>query len=177
MYTERKIHGGLVGTVFLISALLVFMFHTRTAQQKLAELKARQHALTQEVNALSGEKSKLTPRGTLTEVEQKDLAFAIPERLEQDVIVGDLNRMSKTANVSFNSLSFTLQKNEDIPSVNISASFVGLESEIIRFLKLVETNPRKFIIQDAGVTRIKSSAGLDLLNLNITLKAFYRKDS
>lgn len=175
MYTERKIHGGLVGSVFLISALIVFSVHTRAAQQEVNSLKVTSQKLNQEINALTGNQSELTPRGTLSEVEQKDLAMAIPQGLEQDTIIADLNRISKTANVSFNSLSFTKQAAVDIPSVSISASFQGTDTDIVRFLKLVETNPRKLLVQDAGVVRSQGSAGLDLLNLTITLKAFYRE--
>lgn len=176
MYTESKIHGGFLGTIFVIAALIVFFFHTRAVKQELADLNQKQSVLTQEVEALSGKKSELTPKGTLSEVEQKDLAQAIPQHLEQETIIADLNRMAKTANVSFNALSFNLQKTE-LPTVVISASFQGTPNDIIRFLKLVEVNPRKLTVKDAGVMRSQSVGGLDLVNLNLTLQAFYRTAS
>ena len=174
MYTERKIHGGFIGTIFLIATFVLFFFHTRPAQNELRARRADVAVLQNDVDALSVEKTELTPAGTLSEVEQKDLDQAIPQGVQQDVIITDLNRMAKTADVTFNALTFSLQQNKTLPTVEISAGFQGVSGNIIRFLKMVETNSRKFVVKDAGVTRAESAGGLELMNLNLTLQAFYR---
>ncbi|MEK7524043.1 MAG: hypothetical protein AAB588_03340 [Patescibacteria group bacterium] len=174
MYTERKIHTGFVGTLFVIAAVLLFLFHTRPAQKELNGLKMQAQVLSQELAGLQEKRSQLTAQGTLTEVEQKELDRKIPLALEQDQIVLDIEKMSKSADVSFNALTFNLDQNTLLPTVTISASFQGTSTNIMRFLKALEVNPRKFVIRDAGVTRTESVEGLDIVNLNVTFQSFFR---
>lgn len=178
MYTQRKIHSGFVGSVLLVAALLLFVAHTRPAQKKLDELKNAVAALGQEVASLSGTSPQQADTATadLSEVEKKELDQAIPETLEQDIILSDLNRIAKTADVSFNALTFSLDTKDTLPTVNISAGFAGTPANMIRFVKMVEQNPRKLLVKDAGVSRSESAGGLELMSLNLTLQSFYRHD-
>ncbi|GEM_PF-5373417 len=176
MYTQRKIHSGFVGSVLLIAALLLFFAHTRPAQKKLDELKNTVAALGQEVANLSGISKEMadTTTADLSEVEKKELDQAIPETLQQDIILSDLNRIAKTADVSFNALTFSLDTNDALPTVNIAAGFQGTPANMIRFIKMVEQNPRKLLVKDAGVSRSESAGGLELMSLNLNLQSFYR---
>lgn len=180
MYTEKKIHSGFVGTLFLIATAVLLVFHTLPAQRELAQLQANVASLQEEVKNLSGENplaaSGAAAADTLSEVEQKELQKAIPEHLDQDTIVTDLNKMAKSADVSFSALTFSLNGGESLPGVNVSAGFQGTAADIIRFLKMVEVNPRKFVVKDAGISRAETTGGLELVNLNVTLQAFYRQD-
>lgn len=174
-YQERKIHSGLVGTLVFLSMLVLFFFHTRPAARTLSELKAQVSEVEQDIEKIAVSKTELTEQGELSEVERKELDHAIPENLEQDVLITDLNKIAKTADVSFNALTFNVLQNNTLPTVEISAGFQGTPQNIIRFLKIVEVNPRKLVVKDAGINRSESSGGLELMNLTVTLQAFYRK--
>lgn len=177
MYTQKKIHGGFVGSLFLIAAVLLFFFHTRPAARQNSELQNQLDQLAAAVQTLEEKSPAGLSGGAVSEVELKELDNAIPETLEQDGIIIDLNTIAKTANVSFNALTFNLQKQTDLPAVNISAGFQGSSADIIRFLKMLEVNPRKFLVKEAGVSHSESAGGIDLANLNLTLQAFYRQGS
>lgn len=176
MYTQRKIHGGFVGSILLAASLLLLFAHTRPTQQKLGELKNNVAALEQEVNIFSGAVQEDVATADLSEVEKKELDKTIPETLQQDTIISDLNNIAKTADVAFNALTFNLDKKGELPTINISASFQGSAGNIIRFVKMLEVNPRKLLVKDAGITRSESAGGLELMNLNITMQAFYRNN-
>lgn len=177
MYTQRKIHRGFIGFLFIAALVLLFFFHTRPAQQEFKQLSEAFSKAQQETASLQGKRASLTPKGTLSEVEQKELGQAIPETIQQSGIIIDLNRISKSTDVALNVLTFTNQKSEQLKTLAISASFQGTPANITRFLKLVEVNPRKLLVKDAGVSRSETAGGLNLMNLNVTLQAFYRKDS
>lgn len=176
MYTQRKIHSGFVGSILLVAALLLLFAHTRPAQRKLDGLKNAVAQLQQEVGAFRGapqEENEMLA-ADLSEVEKKELDQAIPDAVEQDIIIGDLNRIAKTADVSFNALTFSLNQKGVLPTINISASFQGVGANIVRFVKMLEVNPRKLLVKDAGISRSESAGGLELMNLNVSLQAFYR---
>lgn len=177
MYIPKKIHSGFVGSLFVIALVVLFFFYTRPTQNQI-------NSLRETVNQLQTEVQDLTKKGggeievtTVSEVEQKELVNVIPQTLEEDIIVSDLNRILKTAEVSFNALTFSLQRNADIPTVNISGSFQGGSSNIIKFLKMLESNPRKFVVRNTGVSRTTTKEGLEVVNLNLSFQAFYRKDA
>lgn len=177
MYTERKIHRGFVGLLFLVALVVLFLFHTRPTQRNLRDLGIKTSQFSEEVKKLGGAKTARGRDGALSEVEQRELVAAIPQTLEQDMIIRGLTNAAKTADVNINAVTFTLQKNTDIPTVTISAGFQGTPQNIVRFLKLIEVNPRKFMVQDAAVSRVETAGGLELLNLNLTIQAFYRHAS
>lgn len=176
MYTERKIHSGLVGFLFLLAALILLAFHTIPTQRDTADLKKTIKSLQENIKTLE-EKAELTSEGGLTEVEQKELDIAIPKAVDQDQIILDINKITQANDVSFNALTFSLIENAPIPTVSISAGFQGTADNIIRFLKMLETNPRKLVVKDAGVSRLETVEGLDLVNLNLSLHAFYQQKS
>lgn len=179
MYIERKIHSGFVGSLFLFASLLLLFFHTRPTQNALYELSRSLSNLESEIGVIEGlqtEDAGAIPEA-LSEVEQKELNQAIPEHLDQDQLITDLNRIALAADVSFNALTFNLQQNAELPAVNISAAFQGPAPNVIRFLKMLEVNPRKFVVKDAGLARTEVREGIELVNLNVTLQSFYRRPS
>lgn len=176
MYIERKIHSGFVGSLFLLAALLLLFFHTRPSQNALYELRHSFANLQTEIQTIEGKPTDSGPITELSEVESKELTQAIPETLAQDQIITDLNRLALAADVSFNALTFNVQRDAELPMVNISATFQGPSGNIIRFLKMLEVNPRKLVVRDAGVARTEVREGIELVNLNVTLKSYFRHD-
>lgn len=175
MMQERKIHSGLVGALLLLSALIVFSFHTRTAQRNTSVLESKIVALQAELQGVESTNGTSTGIAeTLSEVEKNELSRAIPPTIGQDQIINDLYKAAKAADVSFNALNFNLEPNAALPTVNITGGFQGASGNILRFLKMVESNPRKLLVKDAGVSKSESIGGLELVNLNVTLQAFYR---
>lgn len=177
MYIERKIHSGFVGSLLLLAGILLIFFHTRPSQNALYELKRSVANLQTEIQTIEGKKTDTgeTPI-ILSEVESKELTKAIPETLGQDQIITDLNRVALAADVSFNALTFNVNRDKELPAVNISATFQGPAGNIVRFLKMLEVNPRKLVVRDAGVARTEVREGIELVNLNVTLQSYFRHD-
>lgn len=180
IYTQTKINTGWIGFLILIAALVLFIFHTIPANDKLNEFKDSAAKLETEIGNLEKELAgEIRSDEAMSEVDKKDLAQAIPEKLEQDVIINTLNITAKTADVAFNAITFSPQTNEGIQSVLISTGVSGTASNIIRFIQMLETSARKFAVKNVSLARSDSNAGnsaLNIVNLNVSLQAFYRKD-
>lgn len=174
MLSERKIHSGFVGFLFFVAAALLLIFYAVPAQKDISELKEKTALLAEELQTLTDETGLAISDTVISEVEQKELTQAIPKTLEQGALILDLNRMANAADVSFNALTFSLQQGASVPTVNISAGFQGQAANIVRFLKMIEVNPRKLVVKNAGVSRSENSGGLEFVNLNLTLQAFYQ---
>lgn len=174
MYTERKIQPSFVAGLVIFAAIIVLLFHTRPTNTEHSVLADRATNLENEINAITATEGSNETSQVLSEIDEKELAEKIPDGLEQDALVNDINRMAKTAQVSFNALTFSLQKSTGLPTVNISAGFQGPYENLVRFLKYIEENNRLLIVKDASVSRTINAAGLELVNLNLTLNSFYR---
>lgn len=180
IYTQTKINTGFIGFLILIAAGILFIFHTIPANNKLNEFNASVSKLETEIADLGKELAgEIQSDETMSEVDKKDLSQAIPEKLEQDVIINTLNITAKTADVSFNAITFSPQTNEGIQSVLISTGISGTAPNVIRFMQMLETSARKFAIKNVSLARSDSNtdnAALNIVNLNVSLQAFYRQD-
>lgn len=181
IYTQTKINTKFIGFLILIAALVLFIFHTIPANNKLNELDAEAVQLEEKIINLEKELAgEIQSVESLSEVDKKDLAQAIPEKLEQDTIINTLNILTKTADVTFNAITFSTQpSSETVKSVLISAGLNGTSANIIRFIQMLETSARKFVVKQASLARGESNVSnpaLNIVNLNVSLQAFYRKD-
>lgn len=174
MYTPKKIHSGFVGLMFLLAAVILFFAYARPAQREAAQIKTQVAALNRDILTLKGQSTGTSTVARLSEVDAREIGQKIPQKLEQDFIITELNRIAKATNVTFNALSFSLLQSGTLPAVTISAGFQGASGDTVRFLKMLETDTRKFVVRDAGISRAQTESGVSLVNLNITAQAFYR---
>ncbi len=175
MYVPRTIHGGFVGILFLVATVLLLSFHTLPTRTALKEVRESVSALERDVTGLTAERGTAQSTVIMSEVEEKKLTQSIPQGLGQDGLIADLNRITKATEVTFSALTFTLSTTTAIPTITIAAGFQGTPVNIVRFLKALETNTtRKIVVHDASLTRTESESGVEVMNLNVTLQAFYR---
>lgn len=174
MITEKKVSTQFIAIMILLASALLLFFHTRSAATQRDELMTQAEALSTELAAIQQKDSTSTTGDVLSEVEAKELAQAIPVDLAQDQLITDINRIAKTADVTFNALTFSINKSGALPFVSISAGFQGAYQNLTRFLKLLETNPRKIVIKNASISRSTTDAGFELVNLNLTMESYFR---
>ena len=185
MYIERKIHSGFVASLLFVAAFLILVFYVWPTQKTMQDLSAKISQIQDEVQKHTQAAAGGNVSGALSEVDMKELDQAIPEQLQQDIIISNISSNAKQADVAFNALTFSLQTTaatsgqggQAVPTVTVSASFQGPSENIMRFLQLIENNPRKMVVKDAGVSTADSIGGAQpLVNLNLTLQAFYRNN-
>lgn len=174
MITEKKVSTQFIAVMILLAAVILLVFHTIGAARDRSAKMAEAEELSKELAAITQGGGDTSSTDVLSEVEAKELASSIPVDLAQDTLILDINRIAKSADVSFNALTFSVNKLAAVPTVTISAGFQGAYQNLTRFLKLVETNPRKMIIKSASISRSTTDAGFELVNLNLTMESYFR---
>lgn len=173
MLTERKINPSFIGAILIAAALIIFFFHTRPTQKTLSDLSQKAAALDQEIAAIESKQAG-SASGILSEVDEQQLALAVPQTMDQDRLISDINRMATASEVNFTSLTFSVQTQGAVPTLTLAAGFQGSYQNISRFLKALELNPRKIVIKDASLARSKIEGGAELVNLNISLESYFQ---
>ncbi|PJC36636.1 hypothetical protein CO046_04440 [Candidatus Peregrinibacteria bacterium CG_4_9_14_0_2_um_filter_53_11] len=174
IYRERSINTTLIASLLGMAALILFFAHTRPAHQALSGLAEKVSVLEGEIQTIQEHNTGTNPNG-LSEIDEKELDEAIPQTIEQESLVNDINKIARTTDVSFNALSFTIQRNAVLPTVSISASFQGTYQSLSRFIRELEVNPRKIVISNASVSRATSEGGLELVNLTLSMESYFRE--
>lgn len=105
----------------------------------------------------------------LSEIETRDLKLAIPQTMEQEKLIQELERISKAAAVEISKINFALGR-----ELNITLEMNAPPRNMIRFLKMIEVTPRKLIIKRAEIRHEETEGGLELLKANLQIKAFYQ---
>lgn len=105
------------------------------------------------------------------EVTQKDVLNLIPDDVEQGDIIRTLAKHSEEKEATINSLSFGISNNKDgnYSVLSITTNISGTHSNLIKFLKALEKDGRKFTVNTMSVQVLEN--GLENMSLNI--EAFY----
>ena len=129
IYTQTKINTGLIGFLILVATIVLFIFPTIPANNKLNKLKLQQlpwkGAIPIWKKELAGEIQSDSFCTHEREVDPKDLsASEFREKLEQDVIINTLNITAKTADVACNAANIQSSTKRGYPiDFNINRSF------------------------------------------------------
>ncbi|PIQ77819.1 hypothetical protein COV82_02590 [Candidatus Peregrinibacteria bacterium CG11_big_fil_rev_8_21_14_0_20_46_8] len=173
---ERQFSQGTIALLLLGATLLVLFFHTVPARAKRMQAREQLAIAAERLVELSKEEAERREDAGISEIEAQELARAIPGDMSQDQLILDLADISAKADVSFNALSFSLNESSEIPSITVSGGFQGSPARLLQFLKLIETNPRKLVVQSASVDRGLVIDGNQFATLTLTLQAFYQTE-
>lgn len=173
MQQERKLSHGSISLLLIGATILVLVFHTLPARTQREEIRVQLAQATERLTQLGKSANEQREEAGISEIASQELAKAIPSKIAQDKLILDLNEMAQKANVSFNALGFSLNENGDIPSITISGGFEGTPARLIDFLKRLETNPRKLVVQSASMDLGLIIDGNQFATLTLTLQAYF----
>jgi len=170
---ERKLSHATISLLLLGATVLLLVFHTVPARAQ--RMSAREQLATQaeRLVELSKEDSERRKEAGISEIQAQELAKSIPIGTAQDRLILDLNDMAQKANVNFNALSFSLNEQGEIPSITISGGFEGSAARLVDFLKRIETNPRKLVVQSASLDNGLVIDGNQFATLTLTIQAYF----
>jgi Tfp pilus assembly protein PilO len=114
---------------------------------------------------------------TGSEVARETTLASIPEKLEQDKLILDLQRIASENDVILNGVSFsvpTTAVKAQISKVSINANMTANESSLIDFLRAVESNTRKILVKTITVQIGKTEEGIKRINFNVSMEAYFQ---
>lgn len=125
----------------------------------------------QQLAALQGAEKSLDG---VSEVKQSEYLDAIPDGVQQDTLIKNLNDLAKKHGVVLSSVQFGLSDTQELPKrISMSASFQSGYSDLLEFLRAVEANRRRIHVKTVSV-QIISQANTAAVNFSLDMEAFYQ---
>lgn len=169
-----------VGTGFVLIALMVGVFFLQPLRDEVKILGETLSANQVEYDALQAEIASFVQRESAlpqAESEREKLLASVPEGLNQDRIIENLDRIAGTVGISLNSISFSLQNSEadEANTVMISCNFTGQYDDLETLLKALEGNERLFKMESIGVQLGEVNEEGYTMTFSLSLEAYYQE--
>ncbi|MBD3270234.1 type 4a pilus biogenesis protein PilO [Candidatus Peregrinibacteria bacterium] len=167
--------------LLLLAALIVVLFAwTLPVNGEVSELNEE---LRQEIAVKENLENRLDEiRGagenldSASEIERSRIFTAIPENLRQDQLIDQINNIARKNQVSISSISFGIPvgSEDSIKKATINISLSAEQKDLINFLKDIENNPRKLVVNSVTV-QFSTVDDIDVINFNISMDAYYQE--
>jgi len=178
---KSKFRFSLLALVLFIAAFAGAWFYVKPLWDEVSVLnqaRAQAHEQKDQLNDQLQELQLLQQDLNLTsEVSRETTLTAIPEKLEQDKLINDLSDIAEKNDMVLNGVNFgvpTAGVEGEITKVSINANLNGNESSLVNFLKGVETNSRKLLVNNITVQIGETDLGLSRVNFNVNMEAYYQ---
>ena len=182
VYEQKVNKKSLVGVLFLLISVLVYVFFVRSMATNINESKAMVLDKTKEALELKvqlGELQKAEEELDLsTEVARIAVLKSIPTQVDQDQLIKDLINIADEYAIALKSISFSKGGSPDakIGSISVSASFEGNYLDLIDFLHGLESNARILKVNSISVQLSKSDfSDLQVANFSLNIETFYQQ--
>ncbi len=143
-------------------------------QADVTTLQTQKTQLTSQIDSLKDLQEKLSSGSELT---QKISLAAIPEKFDQDALIEDLADAARSSNVTLNGVSFSVPTGVDsrqpVLKATMNANLTGTESSLLKFLRAVESNPRKILVKSIAIQVANEDRSDQVTNFNLGLETYF----
>jgi len=170
------------GLLIFALVILLYLIFTKPLSANLSIMKAdlvsttsTRETLTAKLDKFKADESELD---LSSEVQILQAQRAVPLGMNQDDVIRDVISVTKANGVTLNSISFGKSGSSKVGDVSVllvNAGFYGSFSDLLNFLKAVETNPRLFIIKNITV-QLSNNSLLASKNatFNLNMETYYQ---
>ena len=112
-----------------------------------------------------------------TEVSRETSLSSIPERLEEDKLITDIVKIARENNVFMGGINFNIPTSSpagEIARAGININLTGTEGSLINFLRGIEANSRKIVVNSISVQMASTESGVPLANFNVSMETYYQ---
>ncbi len=167
-----------VAVVLILGMILAVPFGVFPLGAKLDSARAtRDQALAARATVQSSLQSLQAAEKSLqgvSEVKQSEYLDAIPEKVQQDTLIKNLNDIATKHGVTLSSVQFGLNDTQELPRrMNMSASFQSGYSDLLEFLQAIEANRRRIHVKTISV-QIIPGAATSAVNFSLDMESFYQ---
>lgn len=180
---ENKMAGKypLIALIIFLIALAGALLFARPMWMEVDTLSKARDELTETKRGLN---DKLVGLQTIqqnlqagSEVTREKSLAAIPEALEQNKLILDMAEIAEKNDMILNGLNFSVPSAAapgDVSKVTISTNVTGDEGSLISFLKGLEANGRKIVVDSITVQLGETDLGISRVNFNLNMAAYYQ---
>jgi Tfp pilus assembly protein PilO len=177
---SKNSHSNLISGIIIIVLILGFTFIISPLQKQIAENKESLQKIETELATKKADLDNLTTLNTelpQNDLSRKALSAKAPEGLNQSELINTLNSIATKNGITLHSINFDLQgENQElknVKTVNISASFTGLYSDLVKFLTGLESSNRAFLVKSINLQRNDNTTNSSI-TFNLSLEAYYQ---
>lgn len=112
-----------------------------------------------------------------TEVGRETSLAAVPERLEEDKLITEIVKIARENNVFMGGINFSIPGSSpvgEIAKAGININLTGTEGSLINFLRGIEANLRKIVVNSVSVQMASSESGVPLANFNVSMETYFQ---
>lgn len=171
----------LVSFLLFLAVILGMIFYVKPLWEEVDSLaKGRDDKLSQKEELQSTLTDLQLVQQTLnagTEVSRETSLASIPERLEEDKLITDIVKIARDNQVFMGGISFSIPSVSppgEIAKAGISINLTGEEGALINFLRGIEANPRKIVVNSVSVQVASAESGVEMANFNVSMETYYQ---
>lgn len=141
------------------------------AKSSREEIVAKKTVVEQQLQILKEAEKSLSG---VSEVKQSEYLDAIPDGVQQDTLIKNLNDLAVKYGVVMSGVQFGLSDTQELPKrVSMSASFQSGYSDLLEFMRALEANRRRIHVKTVSV-QIIPQADTSAVNFSLEMEAFYQ---
>ncbi|MBU1151764.1 hypothetical protein KJ632_02960 [Patescibacteria group bacterium] len=169
-----------IGAILIIAAVALYVFLLKPLAGEVSNLRADVSTKKTEVETLNAKFEALESAKSsnqITEVTASQIEDKVPVGMNQDDVIRELILIAEKNDVELNSISFGRAGSDvdDIEALRISASFEGSNTDLINFLKAIETARRFFKVNSISVAiNTLDVTDFKRANFSLSLETFYQ---
>ena len=179
--TNRKSSSlSIVALLLFIAAFAGAFFHLSPTWSEVSNLqKGRDEKVIErdERQAKLDELESLQQELSLTsEVSRETTLSAIPVSFGQDDLIRDLSALARKNDMVLNGLNFSVPSSAspgEVVKATINTNVTGSKSDLIGFLRGVETNGRKLLVKNITVQVGETEVGTRI-NFNLSMETYFQ---
>jgi len=112
-----------------------------------------------------------------SEIARETSLIAIPEHLEEDRLMMDIVDLARKNDVSMTGINFGIP-GESVPgqvaTATINLNLTGTPGNLLGFLRGIEANQRKIVVNSIAVQNASAATGGVLANFSLNMEAYYQ---
>lgn len=169
-----------ISLILFILAFAGAWFYVRPEWAAVAAMEQNRDVLRTErdtTNAKLVELQQLQQElSTASEVSQETSLAAIPQKFDQDELLRELSALALSEDMVLNSLNFSIPDVSgaaEIASAQLNLNVTGSQSNLIDFLRAIETSSRKMLVRSITVQLGESVLG-GRVNFNLSVETFFQ---
>ena len=144
----------------------------KSYEEKLEQKSVLTTNIQEEKEALKALQSQ---KETIQKTADKDILKRVPENMQQEFVMLDLQRISQETGFAFKSLNFKNVKNPEIGAnqLTIGFSITGKKERLPLFLEKIENNTRFFSIADLNF-QTEEVNGITVISMLVSVDALFQ---
>ncbi|HMR00811.1 MAG TPA: type 4a pilus biogenesis protein PilO, partial [Candidatus Gracilibacteria bacterium] len=169
-----------ISLILFILAFAGAWFYVKPEWETVSAMQQTRDSLREERDSTNAQLVQLQQLqqelSTASEVSQETSLAAIPETFNQDELLRELSALALSEDMVLNSLNFSIPEvsgGAEIASAQLNLNVTGSQSNLIDFLRAIETSSRKMLVRSITVQLGESVLG-GRVNFNLSVETYFQ---